>query len=113
MGKYPFDEPFDSDNVEEGGNQIHTIIKALNEGDPSGLTWTPRRIGLFQAMGGVSFKHTGIGNWLTRRVVSSNACRYRELCRRVSFLSELQREPALTHTLIFEVERSCLEFLCI
>jgi alkanesulfonate monooxygenase SsuD/methylene tetrahydromethanopterin reductase-like flavin-dependent oxidoreductase (luciferase family) len=52
LSKYPFDEEFDADNIEEGGNQIHTIIKALKEGDTSGLPWTPRRIGLFQALGG-------------------------------------------------------------
>jgi FMN-dependent oxidoreductase (nitrilotriacetate monooxygenase family) len=76
LSKYPFDEPFNMDNVEEGGNQIvrtaihpelhfrrenadstilqHTIIRALREGDGTGLPWTPRRIGLFQALGGVS-----------------------------------------------------------
>jgi alkanesulfonate monooxygenase SsuD/methylene tetrahydromethanopterin reductase-like flavin-dependent oxidoreductase (luciferase family) len=50
---YPLDDEFNIDNVEmDSGNAIHTIIRALGEGDPNGRPWTPRLIGLKQAMGG-------------------------------------------------------------
>ncbi|RDW60222.1 putative monooxygenase-2 [Coleophoma crateriformis] len=52
LSKFPFDEPLDVGKMEESGNAIHTIIRALNEGDTSGLPWTPKRIGMFQALGG-------------------------------------------------------------
>lgn len=40
--------------MQEGGsNAVQTILRALNEGNQSGLPWTPRRIGMEQALGGV------------------------------------------------------------
>jgi FMN-dependent oxidoreductase (nitrilotriacetate monooxygenase family) len=97
LSKYPFDEPFNMDNVEEGGNQIvrtaihpelhfkrgnadsiilqHTIIRALREGDDTGLPWTPRCIGLFQALGGVSILPSPeVFNLLTEQYGSSILC---------------------------------------
>ena len=53
LSSYPLDEPFDL-SKETGQNQIHTIIRAFEEGDTTGLPWTPRRVGMKQAMGGVS-----------------------------------------------------------
>lgn len=54
LSVFPLDEPFDIEKLEESGNAIHTIIRAFNEGDTSGLPWTPRRVGLKQSLGGVS-----------------------------------------------------------
>lgn len=50
---YPLDDELSLDSVKmDSGNAIHAILRALGEGDPSGKPWTPRRIGLKQAMGG-------------------------------------------------------------
>jgi hypothetical protein len=54
LGNMDLDEEFDETKIQVGGNAIHAIIKALKEGDTTGKPWTPRRIGLEQATGGVS-----------------------------------------------------------
>lgn len=54
LSQMGLDEEFNENNVKVGGNAVHAIIKALKEGDQTGQAWTPRRIGLKQAMGGVS-----------------------------------------------------------
>lgn len=54
LGSMDLDEEFDETKIQVGGNAIHAIIKALKEGDTTGKPWTPRRIGLEQATGGVS-----------------------------------------------------------
>lgn len=58
LSVFPLDEPFDVTKLEESGNAVHTIIRAFNEGDTSGLPWTPRRVGLKQSLGGVSQSNT-------------------------------------------------------
>lgn len=52
MSRFPLDEPFDSSSL-QGGAGLQSVLKAFDSSTESTEPWTPRRLGMRMALGGL------------------------------------------------------------